>query len=119
MKKLIFLLLMLIILLLFSSLVWGTWGTEVTFKGEKVVLNSDGLKVGAKAPAFIAVNKDFMEVSIGGATEKVQVIAFVPSFDSEVCKLETIAFNKKVSKIISKSFNSKSNSNDSKSASCC
>ncbi len=87
------------VVLLFSSLVWGTWGTEVTFKGEKVVLNSNGLKVGAKAPAFIAVNKDFMEVSIGGATQKVQVIAFVPSFDSEVCKLETIAFNKKVSKM--------------------
>lgn len=86
-------------LVLLSSLVWGTWGTEVTFKGEKVILNSDGLKVGAMAPAFIAVNKDFMEVTVGGAKDKVQVIAFVPSFDTATCKLETIAFNKKISKM--------------------
>lgn len=86
-------------LVLLSSLVWGTWGTEVTFKGEQVILNSNGLKVGAMAPAFIAVNKDFMEVTVGGVKDKVQVIAFVPSFDTSTCKLETIAFNKKVSKM--------------------
>lgn len=84
---------------LVSSLVWGTWGTEVTFKGEEVILNSNGLKVGAMAPAFMAVNKDFMEVSVGGAKDKVQVIAFVPSFDTGTCKLETIAFNEKISKM--------------------
>ena len=86
-------------LLLLSSLVWGSWGTDVTFKGEEVILNSNGLKVGAMAPAFIAVNKDFMEVTVGGAKDKVQVIAFVPSFDTGTCKLETIAFNEKISKM--------------------
>jgi thiol peroxidase len=86
-------------LVLLSSLVWGSWGTEVTFKGEKVVFNSNGLKVGAKAPAFMAVNKDFMEVQVGGAKDHVQVIAFVPSFDTGTCKLETIAFNEKISKM--------------------
>lgn len=86
-------------LVLLSSLVWGTWGTAVTFKGEEVILNSNGLKVGAMAPAFIAINKDFMEVTVGGAKDKVQVIAFIPSFDTGVCKLETIAFNEKISKM--------------------
>ena len=86
-------------LVLLSSLVWGSWGTDVTFKGEEVILNSNGLKVGSMAPAFIAVNKDFMEVTVGGAKDKVQVIAFVPSFDTGTCKLETIAFNEKVSKM--------------------
>ena len=86
-------------LLLLSSFVWGTWGTTVTFKGEEVILNSKGLKVGDIAPSFMAVNKDFMEVSVGGAKDKVQVIAFVPSFDTGVCKLETIAFNEKISKM--------------------
>ena len=84
-------------LVLLSSLVWGSWGTDVTFKGEEVILNSNGLKVGAMAPTFIAVNKDFMEVTVGGAKDKVQVIAFVPSFDTGTCKLETIAFNEKIS----------------------
>ena len=86
-------------LVLLSSLVWGTWGTAVSFKGEKVTLNSNGLKVGAMAPAFLAVNKDFMEVRVGGAKDKVQVIAFVPSFDTGTCRLETIAFNKKISEM--------------------
>lgn len=86
-------------LVLLSSLVWGTWGTAVSFKGEEVILNSNGLKVGAMAPAFLAVNKDFMEVRVGGAKDKVQVIAFVPSFDSGTCKLETIAFNQKISQM--------------------
>lgn len=86
-------------LVLLSSLVWGSWGTEVVFKGEKVVLNSNGLKVGDKAPVFRTVNKDFMEVSVGGAKKKVQVIAFVPSFDTDTCRLETIAFNEKISQI--------------------
>ena len=86
-------------LVLLSSLVWGSWGTEVTFKSEEVILNSKGLKVGEMAPAFIAVSKDFMEVSVGGAKDKVQVIAFVPSFDTGTCKLETIAFNEKISKM--------------------
>ena len=86
-------------LVLLSSLVWGSWGTAVSFKGEEVIFNSNGLKVGAMAPSFIAVNKDFVEVLVGGAKDKVQVIAFVPSFDTGTCKLETIAFNKKMSKM--------------------
>ncbi len=83
-------------LALLTSVVWAT---TVTFKGEEVTLNSKGLKVGDTAPAFMAVNKDFMEVSVGGAKDKVQVIAFLPSFDSGVCKLETLAFNEKISKM--------------------
>lgn len=81
--------------LLASSL----WATSVTFKGEEVTLNSNGLKLGMEAPVFKAVDKDFMEVTVGGKSDKVQVIAFIPSFDSDVCKRETIVFNQKVSKM--------------------
>lgn len=83
-------------LVLVSSVVWAT---SVTFKGEEVTLNSKGLKIGDTAPVFMAVNKDFMEVRVGGVKDKVQVIAFVPSFDTGICKLETIAFNEKISKM--------------------
>ena len=86
----------LIILLLATT---ALWSTTVTFKGEEVTLNSKGLKVGDKAPLFHAVDKSFQEITVGGKSDKVQVIAFVPSFDTGVCKLETIAFNEKVSKM--------------------
>ena len=81
---------------LFTSLLWSS---TVTFKGEEVTLNSNGLKVGTDAPVFTAVNKDFMEVTVGGKKDHTQVIAFVPSFDSDTCKLETMAFNRKVSEM--------------------
>jgi len=83
-------------LVLLSSLVWAS---TVTFKGEEVTLNSKGLQIGMDAPVFTAVNKDFVEMTVGGKKDKVQVIAFIPSFDSDVCKRETIAFNEKVSKM--------------------
>lgn len=85
----------LVLALLTSSL----WATTVTFKGEEVTLNSKGLKVGQTAPSFETVDKNFMEVTVGGKSDKVQVIAFIPSFDTRVCKLETLAFNEKISKM--------------------
>ena len=85
-----------LVLLLVSSSIWAS---TVTFKGEEVTLNSNGLKLGMQAPVFKAVDKDFMEVTVGGKSDKVQVIAFIPSFDSDVCKRETIVFNQKVSKM--------------------
>lgn len=83
------------IVLMISAL----WSNSVTFKGEEVTLNSKGLKVGDKAPMFYTVDKDFQEVEVGGPDNKIRVIAFVPSFDTGVCKLETIAFNEKVAKM--------------------
>jgi len=86
-------------ILAFVLLTSSLWATTVTFKGEEVSLNSNGLKIGMEAPVFTAVNKDFAEVTVGGKKDKVQVIAFIPSFDSDVCKRETIVFNQKVSKM--------------------
>lgn len=71
----------------------------VTFKGEEVTLNSNGLKVGDNAPIFHTVDKNFQEVVVGGESDKIQIIAFVPSFDTGVCRLETLSFNEKVSKM--------------------
>ena len=85
-----------LVLLLLSTSVWSS---TVTFKKEEVTLNSKGLKIGQDAPMFRVVNKDFMEETVGGKSDKVQVIAFIPSFDTGVCKLETIAFNKQISKM--------------------
>jgi hypothetical protein len=38
------------------------------------------------------------EVTVGGAKSKVQIIAFVPSIDTDTCALETVYFNKRVAK---------------------
>lgn len=86
-------------ILIVALLSANLWATAVTFKGEAVTLNSKGLKVGDLAPQFYAVDKHFMEVTVGGKSDKIQVIAFLPSFDTGVCKLETIAFNEKISKM--------------------
>jgi len=83
-------------LVLLSSVVWAT---TITFKGDEVTLNSKGIKIGKDAPEFTVVSQDFTEVKVGGKKDKVQVIAFLPSFDSGTCKLETIAFNNKVSQM--------------------
>ncbi len=83
-------------LILLSSILLSQ---TVTFKGEEVTLNSKGLKVGDKAPIFHTVDKNFQEVVVGGESDKLQIIAFVPSFDTGVCRLETLSFNEKVSKM--------------------
>ena len=85
-----------LLLALLSSL---TFATTVAFNGMEVTLNGKGLKVGEKAPDFYATTIDFEDIIIGGKKDKVQVIAFVPSLDTGTCRLETIAFNKKVSQM--------------------
>jgi len=86
-------------LLFITLLTSSIFATTVTFKGKEVTLNSKGLAIGADAPKFTAVNQDLKEVSVGGQEEKIQVIAFVPSLDTKVCKLETMNFNTNISKM--------------------
>ena len=83
------------ILLGLTFLISASFATTVAFNGLGVTLNSDGLKVGDNAPAFVATTIDFQDVVIGGQKDKLQVLAFVPSLDTNTCELETIAFNKK------------------------
>jgi thiol peroxidase len=75
------------------------FASTTTFKGEEVTLNSKGLSIGMEAPSFPAVTKEFKEITVGGKSGMVEVIAFVPSFDTDVCKLETLAFNDKIRKL--------------------
>ena len=75
------------------------FSTTVAFQGKKTTLNNNVLKVGDKAPSFHAVKTDLSEMKVGGAKKQVQIIAFVPSLDTGTCALETVAFNKQVSKM--------------------
>ena len=80
-------------------LVTAAFGTMVSFNGMDVTLNSNGLKVGDDAPVFVATTINFQDTVVGGKKDKIQVLAFVPSLDTNTCELETIAFNKKVAKM--------------------
>lgn len=83
-------------LLVFSSLVFAS---TVTFNGTEVTLNSNGLKVGDKAPVFNATTIDFEDTQVGGKQDKIQMIAFIPSLNTATCQLEVIEFNKKIAKM--------------------
>jgi thiol peroxidase len=84
------------IILALSFLVSLSFATTVSFNDVEVTLNSNGLKVGDDAPAFVATNIDFQDVIVGGKKDKIQILAFVPSLDTNTCELEAIAFNKKM-----------------------
>ena len=71
-------------------------GTTVAFNGIEVTLNSNGLKVGDYAPEFIATTVELEDAMVGGKKDKIQILVFLPSLDTETCRLATIAFNKKV-----------------------
>lgn len=88
------------IVLVFGLLVSYVFASTVTFNNVPVTLNSDGLNVGDKAPTFYAVDIEFKEAEVGGEKDKVQVIAFIPSLDTAVCRLEAIRFNREIGKMI-------------------
>ena len=84
------------IIVLLIALTSYVFATLVAFNSIPVTLNSNGLKVGDAAPEFTTVTIEFKEVTIGGAQDKIQVIAFLPSVDTGTCELETTTFNKLV-----------------------
>lgn len=83
--------------LAFSSTI--LFGASVTFQGKKVDLNSSGYNIGDKVSSFNVVKNDLTEITLGNKTNKLQILAFVPSVDTGVCALETKTFNKKISKM--------------------
>ncbi|AYQ57700.1 hypothetical protein THERMOT_1614 [Bathymodiolus thermophilus thioautotrophic gill symbiont] len=78
---------------------YNSKGMNTMFLEHKVVTNNQGLKIGDDAPKFVVVSNDLKEVTVGGAKDKVQIIAFVPSIDTDTCALETVYFNKQVAKM--------------------
>lgn len=65
----------------------------VTMKGNPVTLIGPELKVGDKAPGFVALDNDLSPVSLDSFRGKVCIISSVPSLDTPVCDMETRRFN--------------------------
>ena len=62
-------------------------------KGNDVALYGNQVNVGDKAPVVTLPASDLSEVTIGGASDKAQLIVAVPSLDTPVCAMETTKFN--------------------------
>jgi thiol peroxidase len=67
--------------------------TLTKLKGNDVALYGNQVNVGDKAPIVTLPASDLSEVTIGGASDKAQLIVAVPSLDTPVCAIETTKFN--------------------------
>jgi len=67
--------------------------TLTKLKGNDVALYGEQINVGDKAPIITLPKSDLSNVTIGGASDKAQLIIAVPSLDTPVCAMETTKFN--------------------------
>ena len=66
-------------------------------QGNLVHLTGNQLNIGDYAPEVKVVKYDLSEKKVGGKKDKIQILAFVPSLDTEVCATETRKFNEQIS----------------------
>jgi thiol peroxidase len=71
----------------------------VTSKGNPLTLIGNGLKVGDKAPDFVALDKDLKEVRLKDFSGKIKVLSVTPSLDTPVCNLQATRFNEEAGKL--------------------
>ncbi|RPJ60905.1 MAG: thiol peroxidase [Acidobacteria bacterium] len=71
----------------------------VTLKGKPLTLLGAQLKVGDKAPDFVAVGKDLKPVKLADTKGKIRVFSVVPSLDTPVCDAQTRRFNQEAANL--------------------
>jgi thiol peroxidase len=71
----------------------------VTMKGNPITLIGTEMKVGDKAPDFVAIDNDLNPVSFDSFRGKVCIISSVPSLDTPVCDMETRRFNDEAGRV--------------------
>ena len=71
----------------------------ITMKGNPLTLVGNEIKVGDKAPDFIALDNNLAPVRLSSFKGKVCVLASVPSLDTPVCDMETRKFNEEASRL--------------------
>lgn len=65
----------------------------VTLKGNPLTLIGPELKVGDRAPDFVATGVDLSPVTLGDTKGKARVFSVVPSLDTPVCDSQSRRFN--------------------------
>jgi len=71
----------------------------VTFKGNPLTLVGDEVKVGQKAPDFVAIDNNLSPVKFSSYLGKVCIISSVVSLDTPVCDTQTRKFNEEASRL--------------------
>lgn len=71
---------------------------KTALKGTPVKLEGNFQEVGNNAPIVKVVTPDLQEKTIGGESNKAQLIIAVPSLDTPVCDAEARRFNQEVAK---------------------
>lgn len=72
---------------------------NVTFGGNKVTLVGKEIKVGDKAPEFVAVKNDLSEFNSKENDGKIVIYSVAPSIDTPVCSLQTRTFNEEAAEL--------------------
>jgi len=73
---------------------------KVTFAGNPMTLLGNEIKVGDKAPEFIAVGAGLAPVKLSDFEGKNVIIAVYPSVDTSVCAAQNRRFNSEVNQLI-------------------
>jgi thiol peroxidase len=71
----------------------------VTMKSNPLTLLGNEVKVGEKAPDFVALDTSLSPVEFSSFRGKVCILTSVPSLDTPVCDLETRRFNEEAGKL--------------------
>jgi len=72
---------------------------SVTLKGKPFTLLGPELKIGDKAPDFVAVGRDLKPVTLADTKGKIRVFSVVPSLDTPVCDAQTRRFNQEAANL--------------------
>lgn len=72
---------------------------KITFKGNPLTLVGEEIKIGAKAPDFVALGAGLEPKKLSDYDGKVRVIAVYPSIDTGVCQAQNRRFNAEASNL--------------------
>lgn len=71
----------------------------IKFKGNPMTLLGNMVKVGDKAPEFVALQNNLQPKGLKDFEGKIKVISVVPSVDTEICAMQTRKFNEMAAKL--------------------
>jgi len=71
----------------------------VTFRGNPLTLVGDEVKIGQKAPDFVAIDNNLAPVKLSSYLGNICIISSVISLDTPVCDMQTRKFNEEASRL--------------------
>jgi thiol peroxidase len=73
--------------------------TQITMKGEPLMLSGTAVDIGQEAPDFEVLDNELKTVTLSSFAGKTLIICSVPSLDTSVCDTETRKFNEKAAEL--------------------